>query len=253
MNSRLQDRVCVVTGAARGIGLAIAERFGQEGGRIACVDVSARRLEPAVEGLKSKGFDAKPYEVDVGKRDDVHALFARIESEFAAPVAVLVNNAVFARFEPLAQIEVETVDRMFAVGVHGLIWTTQAAAPQMERRGGGSIVNLSSVSAFNPAKDSIAYSALKAGVVGLSRASAIELSAKKIRVNVIAPGMIGTPASIAQFDEATIATRQAEMPAGRFGEPEEIAALAAFLASDDASYIQGAVITADGGWTIPAR
>ena len=108
MNSRLQDRVCVVTGAARGIGLAIAERFGQEGGRIACVDVSARRLEPAVEGLKSKGFDAKAYEVDVGKREEVHALFARIESEFAAPVAVLVNNAVFARFEPLAQIEVET-------------------------------------------------------------------------------------------------------------------------------------------------
>lgn len=253
MNCRLEGRVCVVTGAARGIGLAIAERFGQEGGRIACVDVSARRLEPAVEGLKSKGLEARAYGVDVGRREDVHALFTRIESDFAAPVAVLVNNAVWARFEPLAQIEPDTVDRMFAVGVHGLIWTTQAAAPQMERRGGGSIVNLSSVSAFNPAKDSIAYSALKAGVVGLSRASAIELSARKIRVNVIAPGMIGTPASIAQFDEATIATRQAEMPAGRFGEPEEIAALAAFLASDDASYIQGAVVTADGGWTIPAR
>ena len=76
MNSRLQDRVCVVTGAARGIGLAIAERFGREGGRIACVDVSARRLEPAVEELKSKGFEARAYGVDVGKRDDVHALFA---------------------------------------------------------------------------------------------------------------------------------------------------------------------------------
>jgi 3-oxoacyl-[acyl-carrier protein] reductase len=253
VNFRLKDRVCVVTGAARGIGFAIAERFGQEGGRIACVDVSARRLEPAVAELKSKGFDARPYEVDVGKRDDVHALFARIESEFAAPVAALVNNAVWARFEPLDQIEIETVDRMFAVGMQGLIWTTQAAAPQMARRGGGSIVNLSSVSAFHPAKDSIAYSALKAGVVGLSRAAAIELSSKKIRVNIIAPGMISTPASIAQFDEATLATRQAEMPAGRFGKPEEIAALAAFLASDDASYIQGAVITADGGWTVPAR
>jgi 3-oxoacyl-[acyl-carrier protein] reductase len=253
MSARLKDRVCVVTGAARGIGLSIAERFGQEGGRLACVDVSARRLEPAVGGLKDKGFEARGYEVDVGKRDDVHGLFEQVEREFGAPVAVLVNNAVFARFEPLAQIEVDTVERMFAVGVHGLIWATQAAAPQMERRGGGSIVNLSSVSAFHPAKDSIAYSALKAGVVGLSRASAVELAAKNIRVNVIAPGMIGTPASIAQFDEATIATRKAEMPAGRFGAPEEIAALAAFLASDDASYVQGAVITADGGWTVPAR
>jgi NAD(P)-dependent dehydrogenase (short-subunit alcohol dehydrogenase family) len=253
MNSRLQDRVCVVTGAARGIGFAIAERFGREGGRIACVDVSARRLEPAVAELKNKGFEARAYGVDVGKRSDVQALFAQIESEFAAPVAALVNNAVWVRFEPLAEIALETVERMFAVGVQGIIWTTQAAAPQMARRGGGSIVNLSSVSAFHPAKDSIAYSALKAGVVGLSRAAAMELSKQKIRVNVIAPGMIATPASIAQFDEATIATRQAEMPAGRFGEPEEIAALAAFLASDDASYIQGAVITADGGWTVPAR
>lgn len=253
MNARLAGRVCVVTGAARGIGLAIAERLGLEGARIACVDVSARRLEPAVDGLKSKGFEARAYGVDVGKRDEIHDMFGRIESDFAAPVAVLINNAVWARFEPLEQINVDTLEQMFAVGLNGLIWTTQAVVPQMERRGGGSIVNLSSVSAFNPAKDSIAYSALKAGVVGLSRASAIELSARKIRVNVIAPGMIGTPASLAQFDEATIATRQAEMPLGRFGRPEEIAGLAAFLASDDASYIQGAVVTADGGWTIPAR
>lgn len=253
MNARLKDRVCVVTGAARGIGFAIAERFGQEGGRLACVDISARRLEPAVGRLTDMGFDARGYEVDIGQREDVHALFGRIEREFNAPVAVLVNNAVFARFEPLADIAVDTLERMFAVGVHGLIWTTQAVMPQMVRRGGGSIINLSSVSAFHPAKDSIAYSALKAGVVGLSRASATELAASKIRVNVIAPGMIGTPASITQFDEATIAKRQSEMPAGRFGAPEEIAALAAFLASDDASYIQGAVITADGGWTVPAK
>ena len=253
MNARLKDRVCVVTGAARGIGLAIAERFGREGGRLAAVDVSARRLEPAVEGLKAKGLEARGYVVDVGRRQDVHAMFARIEAEFAAPVAALVNNAVWARFHPLADLDVETAERMFAVGVQGLFWTMQAAAPQMERRGGGSIVNLSSVSAYHPAKDLVAYSAVKAGVVGLSRAAAVELSPKKIRVNAICPGMIGTPASIAQFDEATIGTRQAEMPLGRFGEPDEIASLATFLASDDASYVQGAVIVADGGWTVPAR
>jgi 3-oxoacyl-[acyl-carrier protein] reductase len=253
MSARLKDRVCVVTGAARGIGLAIAERFGEEGGRLACVDVSARRLEPAVAELQAKGYEVRGYALDVGARDDVLATFAKIENDFASPLAVLVNNAVWARFQPLAEIDAETAQRMFAVGVNGLIWTMQAAAPQMERRGGGAIVNLSSVSAFHPAKDSIAYSALKAGVVGLSRAAAVELSPKKIRVNVIAPGMIGTPASVAQFDEATLATRQAEMPLGRFGEPQEIAALAAFLASDDASYVQGAVITADGGWTVPAR
>jgi 3-oxoacyl-[acyl-carrier protein] reductase len=253
LSFRLSDRVCVVTGAARGIGLAIAERFGCEGGRLAAVDVSAHRLEAAVAGLKAKGFEVRSYAIDVGRREDVHTMFARIEAEFAAPVGVLVNNAVWARFQPLAELDLETAERMFSVGVQGLFWTMQAAAAQMERRGGGSIVNLSSVSAFHPAKDSVAYSALKAGVVGLSRAAAMELSPKKIRVNVICPGMIGTPASIAQFDESTLATRQAEMPLGRFGEPEEIAALAAFLASDDASYLQGAVVVADGGWTVAAK
>ena len=253
MSARLQDRVCVVTGAARGIGLAISERFGREGARIACVDVSARRLEPAVAELVSDGFDARSFSVDVGRRDAVHAMFRNIESEFGAPVAVLVNNAVWARFQPLSEIDGETVDRKFACGIDGLIWTMQAAAPQMERRGGGSIINLTSVSAFHPARDSIAYSALKAGVVGLTRAAAMELSPKRIRVNAIAPGMIGTPASIAQFDEATIVERRAQMPLGRFGEPEEIAAVAAFLASDDSSYVQGAVITADGGWTVAAK
>jgi len=253
LSARLKDLVCVVTGAARGIGLAICERFGLEGGRLACVDVSARRLDPAVADLTRRGFEARGYAVDVGRRADVAQMFERIEKDFGAPVGVLVNNAVWARFQPLAEIDDETVDRMFEVGVDGIIWAIQAAAPQMARRGGGSIVNLSSVSWLHPAKESIAYSALKAGVVGLTRAAAMELSPKAIRVNAIAPGMIGTPASIAQFDEATMAQRQAEMPLGRFGRPEEIAALAAFLASDDSSYVQGAVMTADGGWTVAAK
>jgi 3-oxoacyl-[acyl-carrier protein] reductase len=253
MNGRLKDRVCVVTGAARGIGLAIAERFGREGARLACLDVSERRLEPAVAELTTKGFEARAYKIDVANRADVHAVFRQIEQDFAAPVTALVNNAVFARFQPLAEIEAETAERMLAVGLLGLIWTTQAVVPQMERRGGGSIVNLGSIAAVNPTKDAVAYAAVKAGVIGLSRASALELCAKNIRVNVISPGMIGTPASIAQYDEVTIAKRRAEMPMGRFGEPEEIAALAAFLASDDASYVQGATVTADGGWTIPTR
>ena len=250
---RLQDRVCVVTGAARGIGLAIAERFGREGARLACIDVSGRRLAPAVEQLRANGFEARGYDVDVGRRDDVRTVFDAVQHEFGAPIASLVNNAVFARFQPLEEIDAETAERMIGVGLLGLVWTTQAAVPQMAQRGGGSIVNLSSIAADHPTKDAIVYAAVKAGVIGLSRASAIELCAKNIRVNAIAPGMIGTPASIAQYDEATVAKRRAEMPMGRFGEPEEIAALAAFLASDDASYVQGATVTADGGWTVPSR
>ena len=253
MTQRFAGRVCAVTGAARGIGLSIAERLGREGGRIAALDVSARRLEPAVEELRAKGIEARGFAVDVSDRSAVRSGFARIETDFGGPISVLVNNAIWARFIPLVDIDEETSRRMLAVGVEALFWTTQAAAAQMARNGGGAIVNLTSISAMHPAKHSIAYSAVKAGVTGLTRASAVELGPMGIRVNAIAPSMIGTPASIAQFDEATIATRKMEMPLGRFGKPEEIAAFAAFLASDEASYLQGAVVTADGGWTVPAR
>lgn len=250
---RLAGTVCVVTGAARGIGLAIVERFAAEGGRIACLDVGAARLRETVAGLVERGIEARGYAADVGRREAVAAAFEAVERDFAAPVGVLVNNAVWARFQPLAEVDEEAVARMFDVGLKGLIWTTQAAVPQMKRRGAGAIINLSSTSALQAMTHSMAYAAMKAGVLGLTRASAVELSPHRIRVNAIVPGMIGTPASIAQFDHATLATRLSAMPLGRFGEPQEIAAVAAFLASDDSRYVQGAEIVADGGWTIAAR
>ena len=250
---RLAGNVCVVTGAARGIGLAIAERFAAEGGRIACFDVGAARLEATVAALVARGIEARGYVADVGKRDVVSAAFDAVERDFGAPVGVLVNNAVWARFQPLAEIDEENAGRMFDVGLKGLIWTMQAAAPQMKRRGSGAIVNLSSTSALQAMPNAIAYAAMKAGVLGLTRAAAVELSPHRIRVNAIVPGMVGTPASVGKFDDATMSARLSTMPLGRFGEPHEIAAVAAFLASDDSAYVQGAEIVADGGWTIETR
>jgi 3-oxoacyl-[acyl-carrier protein] reductase len=252
MSRRFEGVVCVVTGAARGIGLAMAERLAAEGARVACVDVSAGRLAPAVAQLQAQGAQAQGFVCDVGQRASVQQTMAAIESAWDAPIGVLVNNAVWARFQPLDEIDEETVERMFAVGLQGLIWTLQAAVPQMVRRGGGKVVNLCSTAALQAMPHAIAYAALKAGVLGLTRAAAVELSAQNIRVNCIVPGMIGTPASIAQFDAPTMAARQAQMPLGRFGQPEEIAALTAFLASDESSYIQGAAMVADGGWTVTA-
>lgn len=252
MNRRFQGVVCVVTGAARGIGLAMAERFAAEGGLVACVDISAQRLAPTVAALQASGAQAKAFVCDMGQRGAVQATMAEIERAWDTPIGVLVNNAVWARFQPLSEIDEETVERMFAVGLHGLIWTLQAATPQMARRGGGKVINLCSTAALQAMPHAIAYSALKAGVLGLTRAAAIELSPQNIRVNCIVPGMVGTPASIAQFDDTTLAKREAQMPLARFGEPAEIAALAAFLASDESSYIQGAAMVADGGWTVAA-
>lgn len=252
-NRRLREVVCVVTGAARGIGLAIVERLAAEGGRVACLDVSARRLEPAIAGLAARGFDVRPYAADVGSRPAIADTLAAVERDFGAPVGVLVNNAVWARFQPLEQIDEETVERMLTVGLKALLWTLQAAVPQMKRRGGGSVINLSSTSALQALTDSMVYAAMKAGVLGLTRAAAVELSPHRIRVNSIVPGMVGTPASKAQFDEATLARRLTQMPLGRFGEPEEIAAAVAFLASDDSLYVQGTQLVVDGGWTVAGR
>lgn len=250
---RLSGVVCVVTGAARGIGSAIAERLAAEGGRVACLDVSARRLGPAVEALAAAGHEARGYEVNVVSRTAVAEAFASIERDFGAPVGVLVNNAVWARFQPLAEIDEETVDRTFDVGLKALLWTLQAALPQMTRRGGGSVINLSSTSALMALTDSAVYAAMKAGVSGLTRAAAVELSTRGIRVNAVVPGMVGTEASKAQYDTATLAARVTQVPLRRFGDPEEIAAAVAFLASDDSSYVQGNQIVVDGGWTVAAR
>lgn len=247
---RLDGVVCVVTGAARGIGLAIAERLGAEGGRLACLDVSERRLAPAVQALCESGLQARGYPADVGVRAEVGRVFTAIEADFGAPIGVLVNNAVWARFQPLAQIDEADLDRMLAVGLKGLVWTLQAAVPQMQRRGAGSVINLSSVGAHYPQAGSMAYAALKAGVIGLTRAAAVELSPSRIRVNAVLPGMVGTAASLAQFDPATLAAREAAMPLGRFGREHDIAAAVAYLASDDACYVQGSSLVVDGGWTV---
>ena len=247
---RLAGTVCVVTGAARGIGLAIAERFAAEGGRVACFDVGAARLQAAVAGLVERGIDACGYVADVGRRDSVAEAFDAVERDFGEPVGVLVNNAVWARFQSLDDIDEENVGRMFDVGLKGLIWTMQAAVAQMKRRGSGAIVNLSSTSALQAMPNAIAYAAMKAGVLGLTRAAAVELSPHRIRVNTVIPGMVGTPASIGKFDDATMKARLSTMPLGRFGEPSEIAAAVAFLASDDSRYVQGAELVVDGGWTI---
>ncbi len=247
---RLEGRVCVVTGAARGIGWSIARRLAEEGGRVAAWDVSERRLGPAVDELRTQGLDVQGFACDVSSREDVARGMAAVEFHFGSPVGVLVNNAVWAKFQPLAQIDDEIADRTLAVGLKALMWTLQAAVPQMKRAGRGSVVNISSVGAVQAQPDSIVYAAMKGGVIALTRAAAVELSPERIRVNVVLPGMVGTPASKAQFDAATLAAREGAMPLGRFGAPEDIAGAVAFLASDDAAYVQGAELFVDGGWTV---
>lgn len=247
---RFEGRACVVTGAARGIGRAIAERLAKEGGRVAAWDVSEKRLAPAVDEMRAAGLDVHGFVCDVASRPAVAQVMAEVETRLQRPVSVLVNNAVWARFGPLADLDEETVDRTLAVGLKALLWTMQAALPQMRSVGGGAVVNIASTAAFHPTTQAVIYAAVKAGVLGLTRAAAVELAAERIRVNAVLPGMVGTPASKAQYDTATLAEREAAMPLGRFGDPRDIAAAVAFLASEDGAYVHGAELMVDGGWTV---
>ncbi|MEO8296434.1 MAG: SDR family NAD(P)-dependent oxidoreductase [Burkholderiales bacterium] len=248
----MEGQVAVVTGAARGIGRSIAERFSAEGAQVACLDINPKRIAQGVEEMRAAGCNVHPYVVDVSKREDVHAVIQKIEADLGGPVSILVNNAVAASYLPVEEIDEASMTKMFSIGLNGIIWGVQAVIPQMKRHGSGSIINLSSGAALQGSMNMSAYCALKAGVAGMTRALAVELAPHHIRVNAIAPGMVATPASMAFFDQPTLDAREKALPLGRFGKPEEMAGVAAFLASSDSSYVTGVLLSADGGGSIAA-
>lgn len=244
---RLQGRVAAVTGAARGIGRAIAERLATDGARVVCMDISATRIEQAVAEMKAAGHDVHARAVDVSQRDAVHACFSALEAELGVPLSVLVNNAAWIRYQAPEAIDNETLDRMLAVGVKALVWTLQAALSQLQRSGQGAVINICSTAALRATADSMAYCAVKGAVAGLTRAAAVDLGRLGVRVNAIAPAFVPTAAALANFGAEAVEKRRAGTPLGRLGEASEIAAVAAFLASDDSRFVNGELIAVDGG------
>lgn len=247
MNGRLIDKVAVVTGAARGIGRTIGERFLAEGAKVAFLDISSRRVSQTIEELGMGEARARGYAADVSRRSAVLDVFTQIASDFGAPISILVNNAAWIRYEPAAEITEETLDRMFGVGIKGLVWTMQAAVPQMVQSGSGSIINICSTAAIRATEHSLSYCAIKGGVAALTRAAAVDYGKQGVRVNAIAPAMVLTPGVQEKFDAAAAQRRIDTTPLGRLAQPEEIAAVATFLASTDSSFVNGELISADGG------
>ncbi|RPH45644.1 MAG: 3-oxoacyl-ACP reductase FabG [Burkholderiales bacterium] len=242
---RLKDKVAIVTGAAQGIGLATAIRFAADGARVVVADLNAQRVDAAVASLRAAGGRALGCLVDVTDRTTIDAMVSQVRAEWGR-IDVLINNAGITKDARLAKMSSAQFDSVIAVNLKGVFECTQAVAESMVAQGSGSIVNASSVVGLYGNFGQTNYAATKAGVIGLTKTWARELGPKGVRVNAVCPGFVKT-AILETIPEEVMQKMVAKVPLGRLGSPEEIAAVYAFLASDDASYLNGAVIEVSGG------
>ena len=239
-------KVAVVTGAARGIGLAISKKFLEEGYRVAILDIDQKTLSQTMKQV----FDTNNVlglECDVAEPDQVDQSVNRVVEEFGR-IDVLVNNAGIAEFKPMLETTYEEWSRILAVNLNGPFICSQACAPFMLKNEGGSIVNIASISGLRASTLRIAYGTSKAALMHLTKQQAAELGNKGIRVNAIAPGPVDT-AMAKKVHTADIRSDYHDViPLNRYGLEEEIADAVWFLCSDSASYINGQIIAADGGF-----
>ena len=245
---RLQDKVCIVTGAAQGIGLATALKFAREGAIVAVCDMRADAVDAAVAQCRALGARAEGYLVDVTNREAVDAMVAKVRETFGR-IDVLVNNAGITKDARLQKMTLEQFDAVIDVNLRGVFHASQAVLPTMVAQGSGVILNASSVVGIYGNFGQTNYAASKFGVIGFTKTWSRELGPKGVRVNAVAPGFIETPILATVPDKVLDGLRE-QVPLKRLGRAEEIANVYAFLASDEASYVNGAVIEVSGGMTV---
>ncbi|MCL6635408.1 MAG: 3-oxoacyl-ACP reductase FabG [Peptococcaceae bacterium] len=242
---RLQGKVAVITGGARGIGAAAARLFAGEGAAVAVADFDAAAAEDLCREIAGAGGRASFFRVDVAGRESVLAMVDGVVAEFGR-IDVLVNNAGITRDAMLAKMTPEQWEQVLAVNLTGVFNCTQAVAAVMVRQGSGRIINTASVVGVYGNIGQTNYAATKAGVIGMTRTWAKELGRKGITVNAVAPGFIITDMTAA-VPQKVLEMMREKTPLGRLGTPEDVARAYLFLASDDAAYINGAVLPVDGG------
>lgn len=249
--SRLNGKVALVTGAAQGIGLAIARRLASEGASVAMGDIQAEAATRAAEDVRRLGFQARAVSLDVTSLDGVRTAADTVECDLG-PIDILVNNAGWDKVEPFVDSRPETWDKVIAINFRGVLNCCSVVAPRMQARGRGKIVSISSDAARVGSTGEAVYAGCKAAIIAFSKTLARELAAGRVNVNVICPGPTETPllqsamAGRVRVLEAMART----IPFRRLGQPDDIAGAAAFFASSDSDYITGQVLSVSGGLTM---
>lgn len=249
MTQRLEDKVALVTGGGMGIGRAIAEAFAREGARVVVADIDYKAGGGVIDAIRAAGGVASFVHTDVAEMSSVERMRDHVVENYGWLDALVCSAAIYTRGD-IVQTDEVTFDRMMAVNLKGVFNCCKVAVPLMRKAGGGSIINItSSVGWHSTAPQILAYTTSKFAVTGLTKALAMDHLRENIRVNGIAPGPTDTPLLRASRPPAEFEAFKNAQPIGRLGEPEEIAAAAVFLASDEASFVTGIILPVDGGQT----
>lgn len=248
----LNSRTAVITGAGSGIGQAMARLFAAHGAAVAAFDIDIDKARSTADEIIAGGGICTPVACDVSSAESVERAVA--ETLRSSPtIDILCSNAgILDDYAPLLETTEETWDRVMGINLRGVFLTARAIVPHMLDQGAGTLVNTASISGFVAGGGGAAYTASKHGVIGLTKQISHDYGARGIRANAICPGAVETAMTREIFDagDASVMDAVRSVPAGRFAQPEEIARLALFLASDASSFMHGSAVVIDGGWTI---
>ena len=249
---RLENKVALITGAGSGMGKAQAILFAREGAKIIAADINMDGLKKTVEEIEKNGGKAFAVEIDVSKKDSVDEGVRKGLEEYGK-IDILSNTAgILDDYKPTLDTPEELWDKIMSVNLKGVYYMTNAVLPQMVEREEGTIVNIASIAAFVAGGGGAAYTSAKHAIAGYTKQLSFDYGKKGIRVNAIAPGAIESGMTKEIFEEGAAEVMESvkSVPAGRYGQPEEIASVALFLVSEESSFMHGAIVPVDGGWIV---
>lgn len=244
--NRFKGQPILISGAGRGLGEEIAMHLAAEGAIMGVADINEASAHAVVTAIRSAGGEAYAYGGDLGRRQ-VFMDTAKAFAGAAGPLRAVINNASVLVYEPIDQVTEETLDRMLSAGLKSVFWGVQAFLEYRDQDAPGNIINYSSPVAYRGRPNTGAYTTIKAGIAGLTKVLAGELGPSGIRVNAIAPGSVPTPATQGFVTPEQYAQRAKNIPLQRNGTPQDVAKAVSFLLSDDASFVNGAMLAIDGG------